>query len=251
MIDTNGTKIELTRKLQKRKEELEFLEIYLESLNDVNKEDTYRKSLTVMLYSHFEGFFKEALNDFYVDLINAEEIPFHRASIHIQTCSSLQVFKDLQNITNKSGIFKKVLPEDSQLHYFHRRIEFVEKFSSLFLIGSNEQIINIPTSTQEISQQKKQKTQSLVDTGSNLKVSVFRKILFQLDFDYDSFKSREHNIKDLVDARNEIAHGTFSRGIDSGKYQRLRENVFEILDAIVEMIVEALENKEYLKLEFR
>ncbi len=251
MINANDTKIELERKLQKRKDELDFLEKYLEILNDNNEKNTYRKSLTVMLYSHFEGFFKEALNDFYVDLINAEGIPFHKASIHIQACSSLQVFKDLQNKSNKSDIFKKDLPEDSQLHYFHRRIEFVEEFSSLFLTGSNNQIINIPTSNQEVAKQNKQQGKGLIDTGSNLKVPIFRKILFQLGFDYDSFKSREKNIKDLVDARNEIAHGTFSRGIDSGKYQRLRETVFEILDTIVTMIIEALEIKEYLKLEFR
>ncbi len=252
MINVQNIKIELEDSLRKRVKEMLFLESQLKNISDENDKDVYRKSLVVMLYSHFEGFFKQAFDDFYVDIINNESVNISEANYAIQACSLLTVFKDLQNITNKSDIFKNSLPDDTELHTFHRRLEFVKNIDTVFGINSStstNKIAKIPITNQNKRLDKGIK--GLVDTESNLKPATIKKILFQLGFPHEIFKEYDTDIKDLLYKRNEIGHGTFTKGINKNTYIKLRKSVCYICIGVIKLVVAALQNKEYLREEYR
>jgi len=253
MINPTSIENELRNNFLKRVFEMRFLENQLKNFEDENEQEVYRKSLVVMLYSHFEGFFKEALDSFYIDILNNENIPIKEANYAIQACSLLDVFKDLQDGTNKSEIFKKALPDDSKLHIFHRRLEFIERLGEVFEVSitSKNRFIKIPTANQEKRPKEDKHVRGLVDTESNLKPIVISKILFQLGFSDNHFKSYESDIIQLLSIRNEIGHGTFTRGVQKSIYFKLKISVFRVCKALIKLIINALQNKEYLKEEFR
>ncbi|TAE00777.1 MAG: hypothetical protein EAZ97_04990 [Bacteroidetes bacterium] len=242
---------DIKAQFKKRCREMLFLESLLESIANETAKEIYRKSLVVMLYSHFEGFFKQILDDYYVDLINEEKIPLYQASYAIQVSSLLTVFKDLQDITNKSALFKNDLPDDKDLHLFSRRLEFTEKFDEIFGVNTNGKIIKIPVANQNKRKKGEDHIKGLVDTESNLKLSVIRKILFQLGLPYDEFKIYDSSINQLLHNRNEIGHGTFTKGIEKGLYKSLRLSSYKICLGIKNLVLSALKNQEYLKKEFR
>lgn len=218
---------QIEEELTWRQNELRFLRNQLSCISSDQDKMRYRKSLVVMLYSHFEGFCKTTLL-IYVDAINRLGINRNEANSFIKTASLADVFKAYGNLDKKCSLFKNALPHDEKLHLFSRQVDFVNMIELLW-----KETVEIP--------------ESVVDTESNLKPVVLRKILFRLGFPYDCFAKYEGKINFLLEKRNNIAHGTEKDGLREKEYSEVEKATFTIMEEIMKLVIEGLEKKAYLK----
>jgi hypothetical protein len=218
---------QLEEELSWRQNEIRFFHNQLSAITTDEQKDCYRKALIVMLYSHYEGFCKTALG-IYADAINAQKLIIRTVNKFIAACSLDHVFLAYENRDKKSRIFKNRLPEDGKLHRFARQIEFIENFEQF-----EEQLACI--------------SETVIDTEDNLKYIVLKKLLFRLGLDYDYFDEYRSNIDKLLGKRNNIAHGTQKTGVSEKDYKEIEKDVFEIMNATIQIIMQALEKKQYLK----
>lgn len=216
---------QLEEEITWRQNEIRFFRNQMSNLSEEDR-DQFRRSLVLMLYAHFEGFFKFSMLS-YIKSVNNEKICCLDASPSITAASFQEIFYDLFNTDKKSKIFKQKLPDDTKLHRAARQIDFVNKYNDL-----QKREVNIP--------------EDLVDT-SNLQPFVLRKCLFILGFQYDSFKDQEHVIVELLNRRNSIAHGAERSGIKDDQYKKLEKSVFNMMEDIMRFVIESLKSKSYLK----
>lgn len=221
-------RIQLEEDLSWRSDEIRLLRNQLAYIKDEEDQLRYRKALVVMLYSHYEGFCKAALS-IYADAINQENTTCGDVTECIAAASLAHVFKEFDNPFKKASFFKDDLPNDSELHRFARQAELLYRLGEVW-----KQPVSIPTEV-------------VVDTESNLKPIVLRKILYRLGFTYNAFKDKEASINELLNRRNNIAHGVQKLGIDANEYEGIEKITFSIMDALLRMIVDALNNKIYKK----
>jgi len=192
-----------------------------------NKQDQFRRVLILLLYAHFEGFCKFALI-LYVNNVNAANIKCGEANHAIAAASLADLFKTLRNPDKKCAEFQRALPDDTELHQFARHREFIEQ-SARF----EDRLVNIP--------------ETLVDTESNLKPTVLRKNLYRLGFPHEQLRHVEGDINKLLNYRNKIAHGASTAGIEYQEYLDLRDAAFRIMDEVKRMVLEAIQNRHYLR----
>jgi hypothetical protein len=226
-MDIADIRAQLERELTWRKDEMRLLHNQLEFIRKDEDKKSYRKSLVVMLYSHYEGFCKRAFL-IYINAINKERFKCSEMNDYIVTACFADIFTALDISNAKCKIFKPKLPDDTKLHKFCRQVNFISEMDNFL---SKE--ANIP--------------EDVIDTESNLKREVMRKILFRLGFPYDAFKKHEDKIKDLLEARNEIAHGTFINGIEEDVYKKFERFTYEIMSELMDLLMQALINKAYLR----
>ncbi len=210
-----------------RTDEIRFFQNQCEILNSDDKKDQFRRATILLLYAHFEGFCKFAFT-LYIKTINQEGLKCSDANFAIAAASLDDLFKALRDPSIKSDLFRRALPDDSKLHRFARDREFIE-YSADF---GNRTVV-LPD--------------ALVDTESNLKPIVLRKLLFRLGFAHDQFADIEGNIDLLLNFRNKIAHGQMKDGVSQGNYENLRDSTFEIMTTVKSNIMDALTNKIYLR----
>jgi hypothetical protein len=79
-----------------------------------------------------------------------------------------------------------------------------------------------------------------VDTESNLKPVVLRKILYRLGLPHDQFSQHEGKIDRLLRVRNKIGHGESRSGVTAKDYEELRMIVFQIMEDVKRQIMESL-----------
>jgi len=142
-----------------RRDEMRLLRNQLANLRSDSEKDTYRRSLVVMLYAHYEGFCKAALLQ-YATHVNRANLACRDASSAIVASSWMQVFHEVENAKAKSRVFRSLLPDDTELHRFARRRHFVE------------QIAEFETMRAKIPDE-------VVDTESNLSPVVMKKVTDQ------------------------------------------------------------------------
>lgn len=207
--------------------ELTSLKNNLSHLTKDEEKKIYRKTLVVMLYSHFEGFSKTALI-IYLKNLNKLNLERHLVNYNLQASSLDQTFLEYSNNDKKNPTFKKELPDDSKLHKYSRQITFLEEFDDFQC-----KQLSLPD--------------SIVDVESNLKPIVLQKILYRLGLDYDEFKRYDKNIHKLLNKRNSIAHGAQKDGIDAKDYDDLEKETLNLMDNLKLMIFEALDKKKFLK----
>lgn len=193
----------------------------------IAEQDKFRRANVLLLYSHYEGFCKFTFT-VYVNTLNAEQIKGSDANFSLVALSLDSIFKVLRNPQIKSPEFKRALPDDRKLHLFARDKEFLEG-SVDFL----SRTISIPD--------------GVVDTESNLKPIVLRKNLFRLGFPHDGLESVEGDISQLLNRRNEIAHGGSGVGVTDKEYKRLRTVAIHVMNSVKRYVMHALTNKEYLR----
>lgn len=193
----------------------------------LDKQDQFRRVLILLLYAHFEGFCKFALT-LYVNNVNAANIKCGQANPAIAAASLADLFKNLRNPDKKCAEFQRSLPDDTELHQFARHREFIEQ-STRF----EDRPVNIP--------------ETLVDSESNLKPIVLRKNLYRLGFPHEQLRHVEGDINKLLNYRNKIAHGESTAGINSEDYLTLRTAAFKIMDEVKRLVVEAIQNRYYLR----
>jgi len=210
-----------------RQSEIRFFQnLYSRNLSEQDQ-DKCRRSLILFLYAHFEGFCKFTLT-LYITHINSELIKCKDANPAIVAASLSTFFKELRNPDKKNIEFRNTLPDDSALHRFARDKEFIES-----LIDVNNREVKIPD--------------SLVNTESNLKPAVLRKNLFQLGFDHNALTSIEGSIFQLLNHRNNIAHGQSKEGVSKNSYEKIKEDTYSAMLGVKRIVMEAIREKKYLK----
>ena len=211
-----------------RLDEIRFLHNQLSYMRKEEDKMRCRKALVVMLYSHFEGFCKTALS-IYATTINQENLTCSHVTDQIIAASLATVFQDFENTDKKSNIFRRDLPEDTNIHRFARQVELINVLEEIWMLP-----VNIPVD-------------EVVATEANLKPSIMRKILYRLGLPHDAFKENEGKIHLLLNYRNSISHGAAKDGISEKTYQEIQTATTEIMSSLIKILTGALSDTKYLR----
>lgn len=224
-MNLHEIRIELEEEQTWRQNEVRFLRNRLADIPSYTSKKQYRKSLVVMLYSHYEGFCKFAM-DIYVKAVNAEGIACADAVPAVVAGSWHAKFSAVESGDKKARVFNRPLPSDDSLHRFARRREFVERLPDF-----RAEVAEIPDDT--------------VDTESNLWPIVLKKNLYRLGLKHDAFETHDGTISKLLNRRNNIAHGAQRDGLKSEDYLELEKSVFRIMDDFMELILNSLKDEDF------
>ena len=209
-----------------RQEELAFFKNMLNNIDDEDKKDKYRKSLVLILYSHMEGYVKICLQT-YVQYINDLKLPKKQFVNGLIAAGMHREFLAYENMDRKCKVFKTKLPEDSALHRFYRRVDFVKCFNDF-----TKSILSIED--------------SVIDTESNLWYITLQKNLYKIGIPVDIFEKYQKTIDALVNRRNSIAHGNCTSGVKQIEFENWEKNIGEMLTALTTTIYEFALHEKYL-----
>ncbi|MCY2686004.1 MAE_28990/MAE_18760 family HEPN-like nuclease [Salinimicrobium sp. TH3] len=210
-----------------RIDELRILRNQIEQLNNEDSKRILRRSTLLMMYAHFEGFFKFSFH-LYIKTINQKNLPCGEVNTHLLVSAFNDIFKDLRNPSSKSRIFSRALPDDGKLHSLARSVEFLDNLQL-----NLTRTVSIP--------------ESVVDTESNLKPVVLKKILFMLGLDYEMFSDEQSDINRLLSVRNKIAHGESRSGLEKSDFNKLYDLTFSLLRTIKTKIMSSITKEEFKK----
>ena len=227
-MDYEKISAELEEEYTWRYNELSFLQNLEANIESEDLRKKYRKSLIVMLYSHFEGFCKFAFA-YYITSINDQQCIRAVLKPPLIAASMNSEFAAYENSDRKCKIFKQTLPDDIKLHRFSRRRDFVCACNDFLKVNAE-----IPD--------------AVVDTESNLTPNVLKKILFRLGFDISIADAYKDPINQLLGYRNRIAHGdgSISRGIDKKDYLYIKKRTLSVIEDIKDLVAHALRDEDYL-----
>lgn len=187
------------------------------------------KTLIVMLYAHFEGFFKDSL-ECYIKYINSTELLLKQFSDSIITASLNREYAAFENMNRKCKELTSVPPTEDFLHKFHRRRELTQKLTSDYLnrkVRIDEKIIN---------------------TKSNLDYSVLQENMYILGLDYNYFLDKQDNITKLVRLRNSVAHGSQREPIEFTEFEKIEKDIFEVMEEIILYLFQFCSDRRFLRL---
>ena len=119
---------QLESELMWRQEDIAFFKNRLNDIEEDNK-DRYRKSLVLILYSHFEGFVKISFQ-IYIGYINSCNLKRKEVVTELQASSLQHEFNAYDNLDRKCEVFRRALPEDKEVHRLFRRIDLISSLSS-------------------------------------------------------------------------------------------------------------------------
>lgn len=211
-----------------RATEMRFFKNILNDIHEESDQLLFRKSMVVMLYAHFEGFCKTSFST-YASAINKEKLKCGDVNDYITVSCLSELFAALFNPNKKSDLFRKILPDDTDVHRVARQVEFIGGVDKLW-----EREVDIPV-------------EIVVDTESNLTPSILRKILYKLGFPYDAFKEQEGNINRLLGIRNSVAHGDLVSGVSERTYEDLERVCEEVFQGVQDLIWDALKKEQFRK----
>lgn len=186
------------------------------------------KTLIVMLYAHFEGFFKDCL-ECYIKYINSTNLTLSNFIDTVITASLSREYMAFEDSNRKCKELTSVPPAEEFLHKYHRRRELTKKFTSNYLdkkIRIDEKIIN---------------------TKSNLDYGVLQENLYILGFDYNYFMDKQNNITKLVRLRNSVAHGSQREPIDFTEFEKIEEDILGIMEEMIKYLYRFCLEERYLK----
>jgi hypothetical protein len=84
------------------------------------------------------------------------------------------------------------------------------------------------------------------DTESNLEPIVLRKILFRLGLDPELAEPWEGTINQLLQSRNDVAHGSARVGLTEKDYAMLEQAVTLVIDDLVQAVSRAVSEQHYI-----
>lgn len=195
-----------------RRLELTNLKFNIES-SEGNKLNTNLRASLVLLYSHWEGFVKQALT-FYLQHVSQQKLHNNVLKYNFY---ALEMRKDINEISNS---------KKASLH-----TNLIEKiFNDINIIS------NIPFENQ-------------INTKSNLNSGLFKELMNTVGLDSDQYKNFFHLIDErLLGVRNSIAHGEAMQKTQLTKdsYLDLHEKMIEIIDMLKDQIVIAAIQRSYM-----
>ena len=222
-----SVRAEIEQEREWRESELRFLKNHISLVRSRRERSVARKALVVMLYAHFEGVTKAILT-IYVNALNGLGIPLAQVNFALTACALADVFMALRNPHSKCKVFARQLPDDAKLHRYARDREFLERSAEF----ATRPLTIDPD--------------SVVDTESNLKPVVLRKILYRLGFDPTLIDPWEGSVHILLKRRNDVAHGTAREGLNRESYNALEDAVRKVVDALVAATTGALSRQLFL-----
>jgi hypothetical protein len=226
MIDVAALRAEIEAEREWRDREMRILRNQVAALPDEDSRGLARKALVVMLYAHFEGLVK-AIFAMYVSRLNALSLKVAEVVPALAAASLSDMFRALRDPNAKCKEFARDLPDDTALHRFARDREFIEVASAFAA-----RVVEIDGDI-------------VVDTESNLKPVVLRKILFRLGFEPGVVQPWEGGIHQLLRRRNDVAHGTAKAGLSEQDYRSLEHAVEHVVDEIVRFVTGAVATEAY------
>ncbi len=217
----------LEMELAWRSKEFTFFKGQLNSISTEVEQDCYRKCLVLILYSHLEGYIKFALL-LYVRYINELNLSRKDVVAGLMTAGMNQEFSAYENLDRKGKVFHNTLPEDTALHRFSRRVEFMERMDEF------------QGKTLEIDDR-------VVDTESNIRYIVLQKNLYKLGLPLDMFEQYRVVIDALVNRRNSLAHGDLRAGVREKDFSEWESQILTVMEKIKDMLYDYIIHEKYLK----
>ncbi|HVN68039.1 MAG TPA: MAE_28990/MAE_18760 family HEPN-like nuclease [Candidatus Binatia bacterium] len=209
-----------------RQEDLRFFYNQVNRLKDEAYRDQMRRALLLLLYAHFEGFVKASFL-LHVNAVNSMRLSCSTTHPVLVAATLTDIFDALKNPEMPSPLFPNS-GRDSKLVKFVRERQFVERAYPML-----ERDVRL--------------AESLIDTESNVKTEVLRKLFFKLGFDDSALATDEKKIDELVGRRNNIAHGQDVKGVPQRVYEPLQEAAFRTMSLIARSIMDYMENERYKK----
>jgi hypothetical protein len=224
-LTINDLRTTLEAELAWRQEELAFFKNQLNSIREEEK-NRYRKSLVLILYSHLEGYIKLSLQT-YIQYINSLLLQRREVITGLMVAGMHKEFLAYENFDRKNEVFRNKLPEDTNLHRFYRRVDFMD------------QVESFKDATLCIDDQ-------VIDVESNLWYIVLQKNLYKIGLPIDLFNEYHNDIDALVNRRTSIAHGNFRSGVAEQEFRNWEIKVNLIMSNVTRLIYDYANNKRYL-----
>jgi hypothetical protein len=191
----------------------------------IEDQERMRRACLVLLYAHFEGFCKFALQS-YANQINKLNLKCGEVNIAIARASMEDVFKELTS-QKKSLLFRRDLSEDAQLHSRARQQDFLRRIGEFAKLPAY-----IPD--------------HIINTESNLWSYILRRNLFDLGLPLNFLDPFANDIDGLVHQRNGICHGEVKKGINALRYRRFNQTVVKVSSTLTSNIVQAFQDEHFL-----
>jgi hypothetical protein len=208
-----------------REAEIRLIENLASGVKREDEERMLRRSLVLLTYSHLEGFCRFALFA-YASAVNSARVPCKEAVVPLVAATLTSVFGALRELNRKHPYFSRALPHDQKLHMSAREQLFVENYERI-----SAQIIQIPD--------------AIVDTESNLKAAVLKKMLFQLGLDFTKIDPYVSPIERLLGVRNSIAHGDRIKVPSERECSEFMGAAFSVMRAVQHEVYSALAAQTY------
>lgn len=205
-----------------RADEIRRLRNLMAHMDDAGK-DEFRRTLVIMTYAHFEGFCKTALQS-YVLSVNALKLTSSRASPEIVAASWCKRFTRLENPNNKCEIFRRMLPDDTELHRFARRRDFVSELPDFM-----STVVNVPD--------------DIIAMEGNLTPIVLKKNLFRLGLNHSLADSMKSELNELLNRRNGICHGADRKPVSDVEYKRIADAAEVVMEEVMLTVVDGFSKR--------
>jgi hypothetical protein len=210
-------------------------------------EKAVRKSLILLIYSHWEGFIKRTAKQYLKYIVN-QEIPSKKLT------ENFHVLVIKGHFFSASDQIKQTQKNSLSMELFNRIVkDYAEKMENKFFLNID---------------MNKERDSSIIDTNSNLSSSIYKNIFdclgikfypcFELSPQKSFINSGSFNPnvliqildKTLIESRNHIAHGNKNDPqtlIDLQKFDVLKDLIFILMDNFVDTILTFAEKKYFLQ----
>lgn len=253
--DIQKYRVEIETDLLWRLDEIAFYTNQLNNFRAINLSDfekiridndktRYRKLLVLILYAHFEGFFRYAF-EVYVNALNKEDIDISKA-LDVLTVSSLQ-----KSFLEYDMLKEQINQDSSEFSKHNKRV--LHRLQLIQKIDTSRESGKISL---HIGKDYKDQA-SVIYTESNLNPEIIDRILFRLGFSNDALNLNDNKfrleINEFLGRRHSIAHGDgkLKEGVTDKQYNGFRASFDRVINTIPIIITKAMNDKLYLKPEFR
>lgn len=186
------------------------------------------KSTLLLLYSHWEGFIKNACKA-YLEYISNKKI-------------NLNDLTDNFKAIALKGLIQEV-HKSSDTMTLSNELSFLEKVS-----GNSTKLFSVKKGFSSLEKDK-----SIINTKDNLSLNVFKSILRIIGIDYsDSVDTKGIFIDEkLLGSRNKVAHGNKIEKVDSefnlsiDDLKEVKDVVFFLMDSVSDDLIYFAENELY------
>lgn len=184
-----------------RRKELKLIKDQVENpISNTPLQNAALRFAVPILYAHWEGFVKKA-SELYLEFVSNKYLKHNQLKPQFIALS----------LTKKLGKL--------EIKNIEEKTKTVE-----FLLKEIDKNSNIPT-------------KNIIQTKSNLRFDVFEEIIFVLDLNISKFSKFQSIINDLVDSRNNIAHGDYLRVQFSAYF-----SMYTDIQSLMELLKNELEN---------
>ncbi|GAA6167310.1 MAE_28990/MAE_18760 family HEPN-like nuclease [Sessilibacter corallicola] len=188
------------------------------------------KSTLLLLYSHWEGFIKNACK-VYLEHISNKKININDLTENFKAITLkgliLEVYKSSETLT------------------LSNELNFLQNFN-----GTKSKVFSVKKNFS-----KSEKDKSIINTKDNLSLNVFKSILRIIGIDYsDSIDTKSAFIDEkLLGNRNKVAHGNKIESIDEDfdlsldELKKVKDVVFYLMDNFSDDLIYFVENELYFE----